>query len=104
MPSPSENSNKTTEVPITPERTYSMSSIKALYFFVSFMIESIKRENGIPNTKTNGTMINPLTNRAVKSLKSIYPPSKNKAEKAKIPQIDEIITGIIFVFMNVVSQ
>ncbi|MBX9966825.1 hypothetical protein ACFW1J_03640 [Priestia aryabhattai] len=104
IPSLSENINKMIEVPITPERTYSRSSIKALYCFVSFIIESIIRENGILNTKTNGTTINPLTNRAVKSLKSIYPLSKNKIEKTKLPQMDEIIAGIILVFINVVSQ
>lgn len=33
----------------------------------------------------------------------MYPPSMNKTEKTKLPQMDEIITGIDFFIKNVVS-
>jgi hypothetical protein len=103
IPSLSENINNMIEVPITPERTYNRNSIKSLYFFVSLIIASIIIEKGIPNIKTNGITINPVTNWLIKSVKSIYPPSINKAEKTKLPQMDEIITGINLFIINVVS-
>ncbi len=62
MPSVNANINKIIAVPKIPERMYSRISIKDLYFFVSFIIESIIIEEGMPNTKIKGITINPATN------------------------------------------